>query len=373
MNESVNSFLDQVFLGNTIENYLWCAGILFTGLVLKNTLSKLFTLILYKLIKRFSGSVTQKEFYALLSKPFTIFLFLIIGYIAFSFIDYPDNWKAVAGKRFTPESVFYVVYKITIIFTITWILLRIVDFFGIVLTRRAELTESRLDDQLVPFFRDGVKILLVIMTVFFILAAVFNVNIVTLIGGLGIGGLAVALAAQETLENLLGSFTIFLDKPFIVGDLVREGEITGRVEAIGLRSTRIRTLERSLVTVPNKRMVDAELENLTERSLWRIKFAIGILYSTRTSEIENIIKEIRQELAKHNRIDEDFMVRLDSFGASSFDITIVFLVRTGDYSEMMEVKEEINFKIINIVRNNNTDFAFPSTSLYVEKVAGPQN
>src|SRR6185369_10292037 len=124
-------------------------------------------------------------------------------------------------------------------------------------------------DQLVPFLREAIKIIIGVFSFFFILGAVFHINIASLIAGLGIGGLAFALAAKETLENLLGSFTIFLDKPFVVGDVVKVGSAEGTIENIGFRSTRIRTLEKTLLTVPNKKMVDAELDNLTERVVRR--------------------------------------------------------------------------------------------------------
>ncbi len=117
---------------------------------------------------------------------------------------------------------------------------------------------------------------MVVLALFFVLGFIFKVNIVALVGGLGIGGLALALASKETVENLFGSFTIFFDKPFTVGDHVKVGNVEGFVEGIGLRSTRIRTLERSLLTIPNKKMIDAELENVTLRSMWRPRSYIGL-------------------------------------------------------------------------------------------------
>jgi MscS family membrane protein len=358
--------LDQQILGNTVENYIWFAGILFVGLVFRHLISKFFSFLLFRLIKRFSGNATPREFYDLLKGPFSWFLLLIVGYIAFNTLDYPEKWQHVAGKRFSVEHTVQGIYKLVVIISVTWIFLRLVDFFALILSHRAAKTESRLDDQLVPFFRDGLKIIVVIFSLFFTLGVVFHVNVVTLIGGLGIGGLAVALAAKETLENLLGSFTLFLDKPFIVGDNIKVGPVSGTVESIGLRSTRIRTLEKTQVTVPNKKMVDAELENTTERSLWRVRFSIGLIYATQANDIQNIIAQIKKTLDNHDQISSDTLVFLNEFNSSSLDVLINYLVISNDYATVMKIKEEINFKIIKIVRANNSDFAFPSTRLYVE-------
>lgn len=371
MDQSHLPFLEQVYLGNTVENYLWFSGILLAGLLLKQLLSRLFSWLLFSLLKRYAKNTTLKEFHDLLKQPFSWFLFLVVAYIALSHLDFPEHWATKPGDKYSVEIVVHILYQIILIGSITWIFMRMVDFIGLILIHRAEKTESRLDDQLIPFFRDSMKILVGIFSIFFILASVFEVNIVTLIGGLGIGGLAVALAAKETLENLLGSFTIFLDKPFIVGDLVKVGNVNGHVEAIGLRSTRIRTLEKSLVTVPNKKMVDAELENITERSLWRVRFHIALLYSTKSEDLKNIIDLILKTLNNHEQISTDPLVKLDQFGASSIDIMVSYLVITNDFKVLMDVKETINFAIIKIVRDNHTDFAFPSTSLYVEKGPGP--
>lgn len=309
----------------------------------------------------------MQEFHDLLKKPFAILFLLAIGYVAFNYLSFPENWNIVPEDKFGVRMVIHKLYQTILIFSITWILLRIIDFFCLILFHRATRTQSRLDDQLIPFFKDGFKIFIVVLSFFFILAAVFSVNIVTLIGGLGIGGLAVALAAKETLENLLGSFTIFLDKPFIVGDNVKVGIINGHVEKIGLRSTRIRTLDKSMVIVPNKKMVDAETENISERTFWRSRQEIGLVYNTSESDIKNILLQLQQLLDGHEKIREGSNVNFDTFGLSSLILVIVYFVRTTDADEFSIVKEEINFKILSIVRANNSDFAFPTTSVIMEK------
>lgn len=359
-------FLNRTFLGNTVENYLWLTGIIIAGLIFKRLFSKLFSLILFRIFKKYSTDVTAQEFHDLLKKPFAVFFLLIIGYIAFNHISFPAEWRIGPEEKFGVRMIIHKLYQVVVIFSVTWILLRIIDFFALILINRAARTHSRVDDQLIPFFKDGIKIFIVILCFFFILGTVFSVNIVTLIGGLGIGGLAVALAAKETLENLFGSFTIFLDKPFIVGDLVKVGVVSGHVEKIGLRSTRIRTLDKSIVIVPNKKMVDAETENITERTLWRARQEIRILYSTSKSDIEKIISGIRKILDGHEKITDGSNVNFDSFGISAIEILVIYFVRTTDGDEFSSVKEEINFKIMEVVRSNNSDFAYPTSRVFVE-------
>ena len=147
-----------------------------------------------------------------------------------------------------------------------WTILQSVEYLGLRLKFRAEQTESKVDDQLIPFAIEIAKVLVFIFAVVVILANVFEQNVTALAAGLGVGGVAVALASEESLENLLGSFTIFLDKPFQVGDVITIGTITGVVEKVGFRSTRVRTFDRSIVA-PNKNLVNAELDNLGLRLL----------------------------------------------------------------------------------------------------------
>ncbi|MBL7916143.1 MAG: mechanosensitive ion channel family protein [Bacteroidia bacterium] len=360
-------FLNLNFLGNTVENYLWCFGIILFGIIFQRLLSRVFALLLYRIFKKYSGNVGVKEFQDLLHRPFATFVILVAGYIGFNYLEFPVNWNVAPEEKFGLRMVIHRSYLIAVIISITWVFLRIVDFMGLILIDRATRTSSRLDDQLIPFFKDGLKIFIAILCFFFILASVFNVNIVTLIGGLGIGGLAVALAAKETLENLLGSFTIFLDKPFVVGDHVKVGAFQGHVETIGLRSTRIRTLDKSLVTVPNKKMVDAELENITQRTMWRSRTVVSLICSTPQDSVQKIISQIKEFLDHHPKIREGSTVNFDIIGQSSLDVLTVYFVRTTDADEFAEVKEEINFRIMEIVRSNGSDFAYPSTSIYIEK------
>lgn len=211
---------------------------------------------------------------------------------------------------------------------------------------------------MVLFITEALKVVVIIFSVFFILGAIFELNVASLVAGLGIGGLAIALAAKESLENLLGSFTIFLDKPFVIGDLIKSGEVVGNVENIGFRSTRIRTLEKSFVTIPNKKLVDNELDNLSHRSQRRTNFNVGLTHETKVGQFKNIITDIQTFIANHPHISKDEMqVRLHNFDINSINIMIIYFVNKIDYNVYLDVREEVNFKIMEIVEKHGSSFA----------------
>jgi len=363
----ITEFLNRSFLENSYGSYLTCFSILAISFLLKDVIIRFISNLLHRAFNKHVEGVDVKDFIALEKAPLRNLILLVAIYIGANQLKYPDSWELESPDSFGLRMLIEMGFAIMLIITITWIILRFIDFIVIIMENRASKTESKVDDQLVSFFKDVTKIFVVIMSVFFTLASVFEINIATLIGGLGIGGLAVALAAKETLENLLGSVTIFLDRPFVIGDKVKIGEVEGHVENIGLRSTRIRTFEKSLVTVPNKLMVDAELENTTEKTYWRLKFTVGVLYSTDADDIRNIISQSLEFLDKHSLIEDKPIVKLSEFNSSSIDILYYVLIKTTEWGVYLDAKEEIYFKVMEIVNENNTEFAFPTRTLYLEK------
>jgi MscS family membrane protein len=364
----IHDFLLRTFLGNTLENYCWFAGIILLGLIFSRLLSKILTLFVFKFLQKYSTGVGYDKLLVLLKKPMVVFIILVSFYFAFDHLNFPVEWNFVSIEKFGLRMILYRLYLIFIIVAVTWIFLRLVDFLGLVLTHRASLTESKTDDQLVPFFIDALKVIVVIFSIFFVFGAVFKLNIASLIAGLGIGGLAIALAAKESLENLIGSFTIFLDKPFIIGDFIKVGNIEGHVEKIGFRSTRIRTIEKSFLTVPNKKLVEGELDNLSLRIQRRAKFNVGLTYETKTEQLKKIIVEIQNFIDHHPSIlDHETRVRLYDFGPSSVNIMVTYFVSTMEYDVYLNVREEINYKIMEIVENSGSSFAYPTTAVLMKK------
>ncbi|WP_276498288.1 mechanosensitive ion channel family protein [Pontibacter litorisediminis] len=368
MQELLNSgWLRQEFLGNTVAEYLLSAAILLFGLLFNTLFSRLISGLVYRLGSRFWPEANLPEFRRLLVQPLEVLLFLVFLYLAFQVLDYPvqpDDLKA--GDPFLKTFLFRT-YQVFVIVALTWVLLRFVDFVGLVFTYRTEKTASKLDDQLVPFFKDFTKVLVVIFSFLIMLGSVFGVNVTGLVAGLGVGGLAIAFAAKESLENLLASFTIFLDQPFMAGDLVQVGELIGVVEKVGFRSTRIRTLEKSFVTVPNKLMIDKPLDNLTLRTFRRAKFDIRLTYHTTSEQLRAITRDVQEYINQHPRTNEDGRIRFLSLGPDSKDVMVLYFVDTMDWNDFIDIKEEINYKIVEIVEKHGAEFALPTQKLYLHK------
>jgi MscS family membrane protein len=362
-------FLNQTFLDNSVESIIRFFSIILIGLVLKKFVSYQLSGLFYRLIKRHTKGVEIRKFQELLSKPVGLFIIFISIYIACKQIHYPVSWELPTEEKFGVRLIIWKIFQLSLVISLTWIILRVVDFFGLVLLERAHKTASRADDQLVPFVKESIKFIVVILSFFFMLAAIFHVNIVSLIAGLGIGGLAIALAAKDTLENLLGSFAIFLDKPFTIGDLIKIGNTTGRVERIGFRSTQIRTFERTVVTVPNKKMMDTELENVSLRSMIRAVFPLLLRFDTPVDKMELFIQKTKDLLNLHEHIEVDPapLVRLARIGESGIELEVLFFVRTTDADFYVKVKEEILLKILRLAQELTIRFDAKAFELPVKK------
>ncbi|MES2592963.1 MAG: mechanosensitive ion channel family protein [Bacteroidota bacterium] len=357
----LTDFFKLTFLGNSLESYCWFVGIILAGLIFQRILSRLLTLFVFRFLQKYATGVGSDRLLVLLKKPMGVFIMLLIIYLAFNRLSFPVEWNFETIDKFGLRMILYRFFQISIVVSLTWILLRVVDFFGIVFMHRASLTVSKSDDQLVPFIKETVKVIISIFSLFFILGAIFELNVASLIAGLGIGGLAIALAAKESIENLLGSFTIFFDKPFVIGDSVKVGTVEGQVENIGFRSTRIRTVEKSFVTVPNKKLIDNELDNFSLRTQRRASFSIGLTYETKAEQFKNIITDIKAFIYNHPQtVKEEVHVRLYNFDPDSINIMVQYLVDSPNYNLYLEVREEVNYKIMEIVEKHGSSFSHPA-------------
>ena len=226
-------------------------------------------------------------------------------------------------------------------------------------------TESKLDDQLVPLERTTGKIFVGAIGAVFVLQNL-DINITSLIAGLGLGGLAVALAAQDTLKNLLGGATILADKPFQVGDWVIVGEIEGTVEQVGFRSTRIRTFADSLITVPNARMTDTAVNNMGQRTWRRYYTTVGIAYHTDPDRIQAFVEGVRAIVRSNDRMRHDYyIVELHSFGDFALNIMVYTFIGASNWNEELRTRHVFNLDIIRLAQELQVEFAFPTQTLHV--------
>jgi MscS family membrane protein len=360
-------FLNYEFLGNSITDYVYFLSSFLVGLLLIIPFRLFISKLLFRLFGKDNSDKDNKKFNSLLKKPLQYFLTLLVLYFSAKFISLPEFLNSTEEGSLNLAKYFDKGFNFLLLVTIFWTINRSIDFVGYKLKNKALETESKVDDQLIPFAIDIAKVLTIVLGVVMILGNVFEVNVTALVTGLGIGGVAFALASKESLENLLGSFTIFFDKPFTVGDIVTLGGVTGIVEKVGFRSTRIRTFDKSIVTVPNKNIISTELDNLGARPVRRVKFNIGLTYDTSVENIKNIVDDIQKLVDDHPMTNQEGKVRFLNFGASSLDIMVLYYVDSPDWEVLIDAQQKINFQIIDIVNKYKCEFAFPSTSVYIEK------
>jgi MscS family membrane protein len=249
-----------------------------------------------------------------------------------------------------------------------WFGIRLTNNWTEIWRERALLTEGTFDDQLVPVVRTLAKLGIFIVGLLLIIQNLGG-QVGSLLTGLGIGGAAIALASKDTIANLFGSIVIFVDRPFQVGDWVEIGDQEGTVEAVGLRVTRIRTFANSLITVPNSALTTTAINNWSRMRKRRIKLTIGVTYGSTPEQVLAGVTAIRDVLTNDKRIAQDFMlVNFTNFGSSSLDIFVYAFTVTTRWDEYMRVREDVLLQIMRRFRELGLSFAFPSQSLYVEKL-----
>ncbi len=250
---------------------------------------------------------------------------------------------------------------------ILWSLFKIIDVLTAYLKVYTQKTKTTLDDQLLPLFRKTAKVLAFII-VFIWVAQALNYKVSTLIAGLGLGGFAIALGLQDTLSNLFGSIFILFDRPFKVGDRIKVEGVDGIVEDIGMRSTRIRTLSKTLASIPNKTVASTKIDNFAEMTKRKVMQTIGVTYDTTADQMEQAVTEIKELIFANDEIDKDFiLVRFDDFGDSSLNIAIIYFTNTVDYDAYLAVKEKINLGIMRKLVELDLSMAFPSRTIYIKK------
>lgn len=252
----------------------------------------------------------------------------------------------------------------------TWLLCRIVDIVVLGIRVRAE---EKGNIGLLPALHPLQRIttFLILGLAFVTALGVMGVNVTAAIAGLGVGGIALALAAQKTLENLFGGFTLFADQPVRVGDFCRFDDQLGTVEEIGLRSTRIRTLDRTLVSVPNAEFSNLRLENYAKRDRILLKTVLGVRYETTADQLRFLLARIREILIAHPRVTVDpARIRFVGFGAYSLDLEVFAYVDTNDWNEFLAIREDIYLRFIEAVEEAGSSFAFPSSTMYVGRDEG---
>ncbi len=251
-----------------------------------------------------------------------------------------------------------------------WTAYRLVDVLAAVLEDRARQTGSKFDDLLVPLVRKILKVAVIAFGLLFI-ADSLDLPIGSILAGLGIGGLAVALAAQDAVKNLFGSLVVLLDQPFSVGDFITVGGTSGTVEELGFRSTRVRTADDSVVTLPNSNLITSSVDNLGARRTRRWKTTLGLTYDTPPDAIETFCEGVRELIREHPQTVKDgFQVAFHEFSASSLDVVMLVKFDVPGWGEELEARQQLGLGILRLAESQGVELAFPTQTVYVEGLSG---
>ena len=264
-----------------------------------------------------------------------------------------------------------VAVKFIAISAFVWAAYRTVDIVASVFKIRADRSENKFDDLLVPLFRKTSKILVATLGFVFI-ADNLDIDITSLVAGVGIGGLALALAAQDAVKNLFGSLMVILDRPFSVGDWVVIGDVEGSVEELGFRSTRIRTFYDSTITLPNANLISASVDNLGVRTYRRWKTMLSLTYDTPADKVEAFCEGVRELIRLHPHTRKDsFQVYLNQFGPSSIDVLLYMFFQTPDWAGELSSRHRLAVDIMRLAQDLGVEFAFPTQTVYLQRGAEP--
>src|SRR5690606_12151232 len=236
---------------------------------------------------------------------------------------------------------------------------------------KAAKTESKLDDQLVPLVRKALKVVTVIAGVLAILQNL-NVNVASLLAGLGIGGVAVALAAKDTVANFFGSIMIFVDKPFQIGDWINVAGVEGIVEEVGFRSTRVRTFYNSLVTIPNAKFTELSVDNYGKRRYRRVYSTLNLTYDTTPEQMQAFVEGIRAIIRANPYTRKDYYeVHMSGFGQHSLDVMVYYFFRVTSWSDELRERHNVYLEIMRLAKALGVEFALPTRTLHIESAAAP--
>ena len=348
--------LEQNILSNSLKSYLIIAGVLLFTLLIKRLVSRFFASLIYTWVDKKNHSELRKIHVHRLIIPIEKFLVIVVAIIAYYELKFPETLNFHIYKL-TAQQIIESSVKLLFIILFIRVCLRILEFISIILDEKAKLSKNQTDDQLILFFRDFFKVILYLIGLLMVLHYVFNENIGNLVTSLSLVGAAVALSMRESLENIIASFIIFFDKPFTVGDMVKVNNFSGTIEKIGLRSTRIRTDNKTYISVPNKQMVDTIVDNISLRTERKIEMDLQLSITTSATSMTAFTQYLRNTIATIATIQSSTVFISDS-GKQFHTIHIECLVPMEvDLNDFQLLRESLNLMAIQYANDNGVAFA----------------
>jgi MscS family membrane protein len=256
---------------------------------------------------------------------------------------------------------------------VTWGIYRLVEVFNNHLKNLALRSDNNLDDLLVELIRKTVRFCVVFIAILFIGQTILGLRITALVAGAGIAGLAIALAAKDTLANFFGSVMIMLDKPFTVGERITVDSVTGGVERIGFRSTRIRSLDGHMFSIPNSKLADSVVENVAKRPYIKYAFDLTLVYSTTAVQMERAMEILHEIMDKEEIFNKELPPRIyfTSFNDWALNISVIVWFQSTDYFETQKIKNDLNLEILRRFNAEGLDFAFPTSTNHLVSDESP--
>ncbi|GIM30719.1 putative MscS family protein YhdY [Clostridium polyendosporum] len=344
----------NALVNSEIYDLLAVFGIFFGFFLLKRFIVK----YVYRAIKRFVKKTKNNiddNLENAVQTPLKFFMIILGVYFSLRYL----------GVKLFNKELLYISFrllKVSQVVVITWIIYNLTLENSVLYEGIQKRYNVKVNRIVFPFISIIIRIVVFVISISIIAKEFGFTGFIT---GLGISGLAFALAAQDTFSNLIGGMVIVLDKPFSIGDWIQTTEIEGIVEDITFRSTRIRTFAKALVTVPNSKLANANIINWTQREERRIHFILSISHDTKRENLQRVINGIEYMLETHEKVNKELIiVSFNEFKSSSLDIFIYFYIRVNEYRPYMKVKEEINFRIMDILENEGVKLAKPCNSIY---------
>lgn len=358
--ESLKFFDGATFLGLYIWQYLLMALMFGLCYAVHLGLTQVMRLFVKGATSRWSRLDIPPWHILSLARPLSVLVILYVVELFVPLLQFPpqmNEYVVLAFKVLKPVLVIVILY-------------RVIDLVGYISAGLAEKTESTMDDQLIPLVKTMLKVILIIGGVLLILDNL-NYDITAVLAGISIGGLALALAAQETLKNFFGSLMIFIDRPFQIGDWIKYNEGEGVVEQVGMRSTRIRTFYDSLIYVPNGNLADLSVDNYGLRAYRRYYTTLGLMYDTPPHMIEAFVAGLRAIVQNHPRTRKDkYEIHFNEFAGSSLNIMFYIFFHVPTWSDELKARHEVCLAILKLAHEIGVNFAFPTQTIHIENLPG---
>lgn len=349
-------FLSEITVAG---NELWRIAVLFGAIVLSFLVGRILKIVLQKWVQKAqeNNNPALSTILNSVSKSITFLLFSL---------GVKAGIEVLVMNKFA-QNIAVTTTTVLVIVAIGVVIYNLVDIVEVWLNRFSKRTASKLDDMLVPLVVKSLRVTVVILVLLQVAQTLSDKPITSILAGLGVGGLAVALAAQDTIKNFFGSLILFSDKPFEVGERIVVEGYDGAVEEVGFRSTRIRTLDGHLVTIPNGQLASMAIQNIGKRPYIKRVMTVTVTYDTPPDKLQKAVDILKELLDNHEGMTQDFppKVYFSDFASTSLNILVIYWYSPADYWAFMEFGEKLNFQILKRFNEEGIDFAFPTQTIYV--------